>query len=111
MIKTGTFLEMWIKTPDTTPIPVILGETTRGYFVCLPNHDAAFELKYDDTAESYNFTDYMDGTSAELVAATVNQAIGLLLYCKGGQIEYNPERTKGTRIMDSIKRQVFGMED
>lgn len=84
MIKTGTFLEMSIKTTDTVPIPVILGETGRGYFVCLPDHDAAFELKYAEDADADNFTGYMDGTSAELVAAAVKQAIGLLLYCGGG---------------------------
>ena len=87
MIKTGTFLEMSIKTLNTGPIPIILGETNRGYFVCLPDHATSFEIKYEDDVEANNFTDCMDGTSAKLVAATVNQAIGLLLYCGGGQTE------------------------
>ena len=91
MIKTGTFLEMSIKTTDNVPIPVILGQTVRGYFVCLPDHDAAFELEYAEDVNADNFTGYMDGTSAKLVAITVKQAIGLIFYCEGGLIGHETE--------------------
>lgn len=83
MVTTGTFLELMIKVIDTDPIPVILGQTKRGYFVCLPNYDAAFELKHAEDVDEDNFTCLMDGASAELVAAAVKQAIGLLFYCGG----------------------------
>lgn len=86
MISTGTFLELTIKV-DTDPIPVILGKTKRGYFICLPNHDAAFELKHAEDVDEENFICYMDGVSAQMVAGIVKQALGLLFYC-GGALNY-----------------------
>lgn len=86
MITTGTFLELMIKV-DTDPIPVILGRTRRGYFICLPDHDASFEVKSSEDVDEENFTCYMDGTSAQLVAGVVKQALGLLFYC-GGVLNY-----------------------
>lgn len=84
MIKTGFFMELMIKSIDTAPIPVILGRSIRGYFVCLLDHDAAFEIENAEDVDADNFTCYMDGTSADLVAAAVKQAIGLLFYCEEG---------------------------
>jgi len=75
---------MSIKMTDTAPILVILGQTVRGYFACLPGHEAAFELKDTQNIDSDSFTGYMDGAGAELVAAVVKQAIGLPVYCGGG---------------------------
>jgi hypothetical protein len=86
MISTGTFLELTIKV-DTDPIPVILGRTRRGYFICLPDHDASFELKHFEDVDEDSFTCYMDGTSALMVAGIVKQALGLLFYC-GGVLDY-----------------------
>ena len=42
------------------------------------------KLKIQKICNADNFTCYMDGTSAELVAAAAKQAIGLLSYCEDG---------------------------
>lgn len=83
MITTGTFLYMPVKTTDSAPIPLILGQTPRGYFICLPDHEAAFELNHAEDLDTDCFIQYMDGYSAELVVATVKRAMGLLLSCEG----------------------------
>lgn len=83
MIETGTFLYMPVKMTDSAPTPVILGQTHRGYFICLPDHEVAFELNHAEDLDADCFTQYMDGYSAEFVAATVKRAMGLLLSCEG----------------------------
>jgi|AGTN01.2.fsa_nt_gi hypothetical protein len=81
MITTGTFLYMPVKTTDSAPIPLILGQTPRGYFICLPDHETAFELEcVEDLAGC--FIHYMDGSSAESVAAVAKRAMELLFYCE-----------------------------
>jgi hypothetical protein len=60
-----------------------LGQTYRGYFICLPDYEIAFELDYAKDLDKDCFIQYMDGSSAELVAATVKQAMELLFYCDG----------------------------
>jgi hypothetical protein len=82
MISTGTFLEISIKAMNSS-IPIILGRTIRGYLVCLPDHEVAFELKDNQYLDTDSFTASMDGASAELVTAVVKQALGLLAYCRG----------------------------
>jgi hypothetical protein len=81
MIATGTFIDMSVKITDSVPIPVILGQTHRGYFICLPDHEIAFELDHAEDLDTDCFIHYMDGSSAELVAATVKRAMELLFYC------------------------------
>jgi hypothetical protein len=82
MIATGTFLYIPVKTTDSAPIPVILGKTHRGYFICLPDHEVAFESDHAEDLDADCFIHYMDGFSAELVAAAVKRAMELLLYCE-----------------------------
>lgn len=82
MITTGTFLHMTVKVTDSTPIPVILGQTHRGYFICLPDHEVAFELDHTEDLDTDCFIQYMDVANSELVAATAKRAMELLLYCE-----------------------------
>ena len=82
MIETGTFLYMPVKMTDSAAISVILGQIHRGYFICLPDHEVAFELNHAEDLCADCFIQYMDGYSAELVAATVKRAIELLLSCE-----------------------------
>ena len=82
MIVTGTFLDMSVKITDSDPIPVILGQTYRGYFICLPDHEIAFELAHVEDLDTDHFIQYMDGSSAEFVAAIVKRTIELLFYCE-----------------------------
>ena len=84
MLVTGTFLEMSINTDEETQTSVILCPSKEKYYVCLPEHDAAFSLNYGESVDKDTFTLYMDGSSAEAVAAAVIQALKLILLCKGG---------------------------
>ena len=83
MIATGTFLYMPVKMADSAPTPVILGKTHRGYFICLPDYESAFELDHAEDLNTDCFIHYMDGYNAELVASTVKRAMELLLSCEG----------------------------
>lgn len=84
MSTIGTFLDLLIKSVDTDPIPVILGQSTRGYFICLPDHEVGFEFKYADDVDTDRFTAYMDVINAKLIATAVKHGIGLLSFCGGG---------------------------
>ena len=84
MLVTGTFLKMSVNTGDEIQIPVILCPSDEKYYVCLPEHDAAFYLNYEESVDKDTFTSYMDGSSAEVVAAAVIQAVKLILLCGGG---------------------------
>lgn len=83
MLVTGTFYEISIYIDEETQITVILCPSKVKYYVCLPEHDGAFYLNYEETVDKDTFTLYMDGSSAELVADAVTQAMKLILLCKG----------------------------
>jgi hypothetical protein len=73
MFTTGTFLKMSIHTGEEFHIPVILCPANEKYYVCLPEHDAAFDLIYGESVDKDTFTSYMDRSSAEDVTAGVIQ--------------------------------------
>lgn len=83
MVSTGTFLKISIKPVDTDTIPVIIGQDGSEYFVCLTDHLISFGFKSPEDIDEESFTGCMDGFSAQLVAAAVKQAVGLLAYCGG----------------------------
>jgi hypothetical protein len=109
MLVTGTFLEMSINTDEETQMPVILCPSSEKYFVCLPEHDGAFFLNYDESVDKDTFTLYMDGSSAEVVAAAVIQALKLFKSCGG---EPNGcKKTNGHKCLcsqESFNRQTNG---
>ena len=74
----GTFLRLLIKTVDTDPIPVIIGKSTYGYFVCLPGHDTVFEFTDLLDLDTDCFTCYMNDTNAKLVAEAVKHGSNFL---------------------------------
>jgi hypothetical protein len=84
MLATGTFLKMSVNTGEELQIPVILCPDAEKYLVCLPEHEAAFELNYGESVDIDTFTSYMDARTAELVASVVVQALKLILLCGGG---------------------------
>lgn len=84
MFVTGTFLKISVNTGEEFHIPVILCPANEKYYVCLPEHDAAFYLNYGESVDKDTFTSYMDGSSAQVVAAAVIQAMKLILLCGGG---------------------------
>lgn len=109
MLVTGTFLEISINTDEETQIPIILCPSKEKYYVCLPEHDAAFYLNYGESVDKDTFTLYMDGSSAEVVAAVVIQAMKLILLCRGSSdwLQKNTER-KCLSLLESFNRQTKG---
>ena len=83
MFNTETFLKMFVNTGEEFHIPVILCPDNEKYYVCLPEHDAAFGMNYGESVDMDTFALYMDGSSAEMVSSAVIQALKLILICGG----------------------------